>query len=122
MAKGDGVNGPTQPQAPKMDQYSVMHSIMDRLGQAGGSIAPSPDGGFNPGNPPPFIGTGSTAPQFGGGGMMGSPMGGGSGRISPMGMGSASFGPYGNDFTPQSSIAPQSVPEQMRRRMTGTVA
>lgn len=67
MAKGDsGTAG--QMQAPKMDQYSVMHGIMDRLG---GSMAPSQMPNFG------------AQPNFGGGGRMGGPMGG----VRPMGQG-----------------------------------
>jgi len=104
MAKGDNagpVNSPQGAQAPKMDQYSVMHSIMERLGQGGagmaGSVAPS----FG-GQTPPYLGGGDSGiipnngPGFGSGGSMGSP-----------------FGQYGHDFTPMGpgslSIAPQSM-------------
>ena len=58
MAKGDAMGGAAKMGGPpKMDQYSVMHQIMERLGQGGGSIAPSvmpgsqnkfPVQGFNP--------------------------------------------------------------------------
>jgi hypothetical protein len=81
MAKGDGsvnggVNGAAPPVAPKIDQYSVMHKIMDAFGgnQPAQNIAPSPD--MQMPNPVMSGGVQSPAPiQMGGrfGGGMGMP-------------------------------------------------
>ncbi len=75
MAKGDasggGVGNGATPSAPKMDQYSVMHMIMDRLGQSG----MSPSMNFNPGQPQqsmPFQGR-QPGPRMGFGGNTGAP-------------------------------------------------
>jgi hypothetical protein len=121
MAKGDA-SQQQQPQAPKMDQYSVMHGIMDRLGSMGGSMAPSQismpgNSGLNipnstiPMQPRPSNMGGRPVGNFGSGGQMG-----------------GNFGQYAHDFTPMGqgswniqpqSIAPGNPSELIRRMMMG---
>jgi hypothetical protein len=111
MAKGDNsISGSKDSSiAPKMDQYSVMHSIMDKLGAGGGSIAPSVMPGrdvmqpsdfanMNP-NPSPKI-LGQPGGQFTG--SMGLP------RMGNM---------YGVQAGGAGSIAPSNPQDMMRRTM-----
>lgn len=105
MAKGDLTgalsNGAAPPQAPKIDQYSVMHKLMDAFGGSG--IGPSP--GMTMPNPSMSMnGMNGGAPP----------------AISPMqGMGGRMNGgmlPRGAD----PSIAPTNPQDMIRRNMVGS--
>ncbi len=108
MAKGD-INGTPQGQAmaqqPKIDQYSVMHKLMD-LQNPGGSMAPSQNQ-----MPMPNFGTQQqNLPRdnsFGGGGING---------ILPMPQGGAGINPE----LMNQSVAPTSLQDMMRRQMVGS--
>lgn len=125
MAKGDSSPSPSgQANAPntKMDQYSVMHHLMQQLGQQP-SVAPSNSFGSAQ-----FSGGG---PRFGGGGQMGGQMGGQINGVQPdAGGGNNILGMLGNAGMTGGSMAPsmppqgvgpaQPDPQQMfRRRMMG---
>jgi hypothetical protein len=89
MAKGDSTAPVGQAQQqPKIDQYSVMHKLMDAFGGNPPSVAPSPDMQM----PNPVMAGGSMAPaptqmlpQMGGrfGGGMGLPRSGGYNQGNP---------------------------------------
>lgn len=111
MAKGD-LAGAAPPQAPKTDQYSVMHKIMDALGGNTGAqnIAPSPGmtmpnpsmsmNGMN-GGAGPAIAPAQGMPQMGG-------------RFS-----SGPMLPRGADMN-QPTVAPSNPQDMIRRNMIGS--
>lgn len=107
MAKGD-MNGAASagPMALKMDQYSVMHKIMDNLGGQMGGVAPSMN----------------FQPNVSGGGVMGGPIKPlGSSPYLPQGFG----GQYGHDFSNSipnfgsGGIVPNNPQEMINRTMSG---
>lgn len=119
MAKGDNsMAGSKDSSTPaKMDQYSVMHSIMDKLGEGGGSISPSvmprsPDQG-QMGMTPNSNNFGQISPQINYPDNQGSPMG---GRMQPMGTRIGSM--YGVTAGAP-SIGPSNPQDMMRRTMMG---
>lgn len=123
MAKGDAIGGAmtgSSAQAPKMDQYSVMHTIMDKLGMGDSGIAPSqnplgtmprsPDQGQMSMNPNSNVFAGNTPPGYNPG-MMG-------GRFQPMGQRMGSM----NGITAggSGSMAPTNPQDMIRRSMIGS--
>jgi hypothetical protein len=111
MAKGDDSSksamGAGVP--PKMDQYSVMHGIMDRLGSAGGSMAPGVMGSIAPSSPPqmggPINSGGQAMPRDNSMGNFGSTIG----SMAPMISGVGQAG----------SMAPTNPQDLIRRTMIG---
>lgn len=108
MAKGDPMsqqiasNGGNPPGIPKIDQYSVMHRLMDLQNGQGGSMAPTP------------------------GKQMPMPMGRVGEQLQPgpqMGDGGFNFGQYQHDFTSPNvmagGLAPTNPTEMIRKQMMG---
>lgn len=125
MAKGDTSTAGSKDSstAPKMDQYSVMHGIMDKIGGMAGSIAPSvmPNrdmktsadfANINPNGPPNSNNFGFSNPTINYGAQPDNQMG---GRMQPMGM--PRMGSMYGTTAGVPSIAPSNPQDMMRRTM-----